>query len=217
MQIDTNPIGPEIVVIILVGGGIVAFIVVYASGRMVRWIDSKFSPVKYVKGLLYAEMPLEISSPLSATMVFERLRGEITRFAFPLTMSERLVGVLTRGTLKIRAHRPFISNSFAPLFVGNIEQGEHQTYVRGVFRHSLFVRGFMTLWFGFLAALSIIIIPGGLIMLLMGDIDGVVYVFAPIVMFGFGILLLKLGNVFGSKDRDVIRAKITDAIGGVVV
>ena len=197
-----------IVVAILV---VVAFVVL--AGKLFR---SKYSPVKYIRELLYSDDPFAITTPLSPTVTEARLRDALSRFAVPLLMSQRLVGKVSNGELKIHWHRQFTSSSASPVLVGKIIPSVGGTRVQGDFRLPVFFRGFMTFWFGFLGVWSAVGIPAGLIMLLAGQIQGAAFVFGPFLMFVFGVFFVKLNGGLSGKDRERIQEKIAEAIGGVV-
>jgi hypothetical protein len=75
----------------------------------------------------------------------------------------------------------------------------------------------MTFWFGFLAVWSAIGIPAGLIALLAGQWQGLLFVVVPFLMFGFGVGFVKLGGGLSPKDRLLVSEKIADAVGGSVL
>jgi len=61
----------------------------------------------------------------------------------------------------------------------------------------------MTFWFGFLAIWSAVGIPAGLIALVAGQWQGLLFVVAPILMFGFGVGFVKFGGGYWKIGRSV--------------
>ena len=199
--IDSNLVTILIAILVVV---LVVTAVVAAFGK---WFRSSSSPVKYIKDLLSAEIPIRITTAMSADAAERRLRDRITRFGVPFVMSKRLVGKVGGRNIKVRLHRPFLGNSAAPIFVGSIRRINDRTEISGFCRLPLYFQGFMKFWFGFLAIWSAIGIPAGILMLITGQIEGALFVAAPAVMFGFGVIFVKFGLSIGSKDYELIKEK----------
>jgi hypothetical protein len=201
---------------LLVAAVLVVTLVVFLAGRLFR---SEYSPYKYVKGLLYSSEPLKVSTPLSLDAAQRKLNGALTRIGIPYVMSTRLVGYARDSRFKISLHRRFQAGSGSSVLTGTLfrSSSDGQTMLQGEFRVPMFIRGFMTLWFGFLGIWSAVGIPAGIIMLLTGQWQGILFVAVPLLMFGFGVGFVKIGGGLSGKDRRLVAEKIADAVGGSVV
>lgn len=195
---------------------IVVILFVFLAGKLFR---SKYSPYAYVKELLYSTEPLQISTPLSLEETKRRLNDALTRFGIPYLMSNRLVGSIRNGHFKIQMHRRFISNSAAPVLSGSVYRSsdDGQTRIEGEYRMPLYMRSFMTFWFGFLGVWSVFGIPAGIIGVLAGRWESALFIVAPFLMFGFGVAFIKLGAGLSAKDRGEIADRIAEAIGGTIL
>ena len=197
--------------------GALALIVVVAFAIAARTLlRSRYSPVAYVKAFIHAETPLQIASPLSPIDVKTRLQGELSRFGIPFLMPTRLVGFVKAEELKIQFHRPFVSNPFSPVLTGEIRALDGQTLISGTYRLPVFMRWFMTVWFGFLGLWSAFGIPGGLLLLIAGESVGAAFGLGPFLIYGAAILMVKRGVAVGRSDREQIESRIAGAIGGTV-
>lgn len=203
-----------IITLLFIAASVVVVAVVVIAGK---WFRSDYSPWRYVKNLLFTETPFSVVSPLSPAEAERRLKDQCSRIAVPFLMSRRLIGQVANRTLHVGLHRPFVSNSFAPIFVGSIRRSNDQTCISGVFRLRGFVRIFMTIWFGFIIFWSAFGIPSGIIMLIGGKIEGAMFVVVPFAMFGFGVVFLKVGVKLGETNQHLIQDKITEIVGGTVI
>ncbi|MDX2411322.1 MAG: hypothetical protein QNK34_05130 [Woeseiaceae bacterium] len=208
-----NADGYLVITITVILLGLVVLVAVWMFGKLFR---SKYSPFKFVNRLLDVEIPIRITTPLSPDATERRLKDRITRIGIPLLMSKRLVGTVKEREVKVRLHRQFMSNSFGPVFAGSISAEDGQTVLRGVYRLHKYIHTFFKVWFGFIIIWSTVGIPAGLVQLLAGEPEGAIFVVAPIVMVGFGVAFVRLGEYFGNKDHKLIAQKIAEAIGGTV-
>jgi len=208
--------GQIIVIALLVAAALVVILFVFLAGKLFR---SKYSPYKYVKELLYASEMLNVSTPLSLDAAQRKLSDALTRVGIPFVMSTRLIGYAKDNRFKIRLHRRFQAGSAMPVLSGTLFKSsfDGRTTLKGDFRIPSVFRGFMTFWFGFLAIWSAVGVPAGLIMLLAGQWQGLLFVVVPILMFGFGVGFVKLGGGLSGKDRRLIAEKLADAVGGSIV
>ena len=190
---------------------LVALVGVWAFGKLFR---SKYSPFKFVNRMLDVETPVRIATPLSPDATERRLKDRVSRFGVPFVMSRRLVGRVSARDIRVRLHRPFVSNSFAPVFAGSISTENGETVIRGTYRLHKYVLYFMKVWFGFLIIWSTIGIPAGLIALIAGQPEGAMFVVVPFLMFCFGTAFVKFGAYFGDKDFNLISEALTEAVGG---
>lgn len=193
--------------------GLVALVAVWLFGMLFR---SEYSPFKFVNRLLDVEASIRITTPLSPDATERRLKDRVTRIAIPFVMSRRLAGLVSANDIRVRLHRPFVTNSFGPVFAGRIATEDGQTVVRGTYRLHKYVLYFMKFWFGFLIVSSMFGIPAGLIQLVAGEPEGAMLVVVPFVMFGFGILFVSFGRYFGDKDNHLIAEELAHAIEGTV-
>ncbi len=207
--------GQILAIVLLVVAVLVVTLFVFLAGKLFR---SKYSPYRYVKELLYSSELLKVSTPLSPDATQRKLNDTLTRVGIPFVMSTRLVGYARDNRFKISLHRRFQASSATSVLSGTLfrSSSDGQTVLSGGFRLPTFIRGFMTFWFGFLAVWSAIGIPAGLIGLLAGQWEGVLFVIVPILMFGFGVGFVKFGGGLSAKDRRLVAEKIADAVGGTI-
>ena len=201
---------------LLVAAVLVVTLFVFLAGKLLR---SKYSPYKYVKELLYSSELLKVSTPLSLDAAQRKLNDALTRVGIPFVMSTRLVGYARDNRFKISLHRRFQAGSATSVLSGTLIRSfsDGQTILKGDFRLPTFIRGFMTFWFGFLAVWSAVGIPAGLISLLAGQWQGLLFVVVPILMFAFGIGFVKFSGGLSAKDRRLVAEKVADAVGGSVL
>ena len=201
---------------LLVAAIVVVVLFVFLAGKLFR---SKYSPYKYVKELLYSSETLKVSTPLSPDAAQQKLNDALTRVGVPYVMSTRLVGYARDNRFKISLHRRFQAASATSVLSGTLFRSSSggRTILTGAFRLPFFVRGFMTVWFGFLAVWSAVGIPAGLIGLLAGWWQGILFLVVPILMFGIGVAFVKFGGGLSGEDRRLVAEKIAEAIGGTVL
>ena len=201
---------------IILFSGLAVLIVVVAVWLFGKLFRSQYSPFKFVNRMLDTETAARITTPLSPDAAERRLKESVMRIGIPFVMQKRLVGQVAPRNIRVRLHRPFMSNSFAPVFAGAIESEDGQSVLRGTFRFHKFARYFMKFWFGFLIIWSTIGVPAGLVQLFSGQIEGAMFVGMPFAMFGFGIAFVKFGALLGAKDHEQISRRLAEAIGGTV-
>ena len=208
--------GQILSIVLLAIAIVVVTLFVILAGKLFR---SDYSPYKYVKELLYSSESLKVSTPLSLDAAQRKLNESLTRVGIPYVMSTRLVGYAKDNRFKVSLHRRFQAGSATSVLSGTLFRSciDGQTILQGDFRLPVFIRWFMTFWFGFLAVWSAVGIPAGLIGLLAGWWQGALFVLVPILMFGFGVGFVKLGGGLSGKDRRLVAEKIAEAIGGSVL
>jgi len=81
--------GQTTATVLLVAAVFVVALFVFLVGKLFR---SKYSPYKYVKGLLCSSEMLTVSTPLSLDAAQRKLNDALTRIGIPFFMSTRLVG-----------------------------------------------------------------------------------------------------------------------------
>ena len=182
-----------------------------------RWFRSPASAVRYVQNLLSARNPLLIKTSISVGAAERRLREHISRVGIPILMSERLVGRFTNGEIKVQAHRPFVNTSRSLVFVGRIRRQNGATEIIGHTRLHLYLQWFMKVFFGFLLVWSALGIPAGILSVLAGQIEGLIFIAAPFLMIAGGILIVRISTGFGEDGHNRIAMLLADAVGGVVV
>ena len=98
---------------------------------------------------IYSAHPAEFRAPGSPQDAARLLAQVTPRTSLSSFFSEAVVGAVSVERVSLRRHRPFLSSSFAPFFRGSFTVESGQTVLRGTFGPHPLVKGFVTLWFGF--------------------------------------------------------------------
>ena len=168
----------------------------------------------WLRELFFAETPFSVGSPLPAPDVEAELAAIVKGPLISMLLPNDLVGSVKYGQLKVNRHRPDIENAFTPVLEASILASAGCTELRGQFRLNMLVRIFMCFWFGGITAFFVATIPSNTISLMDGNMSALLSIAAPICMFLFGILLVKLGASMGESDRIYIQQAVVSAVRG---
>jgi len=156
---------------------------------------------------LYWSQPGEYTSNYPLPDAVSRLKGLVHSGFIPRA------GVSGRvSERKVQLYRviPLWANSFAPVFVGKFESVNGKIVLSGFYSIHFAVKTFMTIWFAItlfgalvvLACLATGIIPP----------ENAIFVLIPFGMFAFGLVLIKMGQLFSRGDIEYIRNVIGKAL-----
>ncbi len=158
--------------------------------------------------LIYGSESLELSFEVTIDKAVERLGQKVSRTFLSRLTSQGMVGFASIENTRIERVLPFLRNSFKPVFVGSFRTVGDQTVLSGVLRLHRSVQVFMTFWFGFIA-LQVIAAP----FTASAYPDEAWQVpLVGVLMFAFGIGLLKSGKRFSRNDKQWLVENITSAI-----
>ena len=154
---------------------------------------------------LFPRTPLQLSSPLPPDQAAQALRAATARGN--LTANGTVVGGVRGGRVHLY-HRSFLRNSFKPHFRGQLQGSAQGSVLHGRFAPPVLVVLFMAFWIGFcllwsvvtalqLGAISLMHIPA----LLPG-----------LVMMGFGIGLVRLGQHLAADDPRILSRVMQQAL-----
>jgi hypothetical protein len=159
--------------------------------------------------LLYGGQPARFVSALSLPESVARLREVVRPTAFHALFKQCAVGRVTERRVSMRRVIPFVSNSFAPEFVGRFENDGPRVILTGRFDVARWVQVFMTLWLAFIG-LAFILSMASAFSHLVEDW------WVPLIpggMFLFGIGMVWLGRWLSRKDADWLSNVISESLG----
>jgi hypothetical protein len=141
-----------------------------------------------------------------------RLLGNSVRSSwFPPVTRQALVGRVTPMRVCLRRHRPFIQNSFVPVFSGHFVERDGKTVLTGCFAMGRFTRVFMSVWLGGV----LIFLAMAANTLLAADnppADKVMFVSLPLIMLVFGLAMVHAGRWFSRSDIEYVSHEIDTAL-----
>jgi hypothetical protein len=164
--------------------------------------------------MLYGSTPVEFESVLTLEESVEQLSKVTKRFAFLTLFREAAVGEVSADRVSLSRHRPTFSNAFKPCFIGQFSNRQGRVVLSGRFTMMLFVKVFMTCWFGFCifwtcgATLAVLRSPLSLTILPLGGL----------LMLGLGIGFVSFSKRLSANDNEylssVIRGALSSDVGG---
>ena len=134
-----------------------------------------------------------------------------------LGFSRAVLGRLSANRIRLRYRRPFVHNSFAPVFVGALQATSSGTRIEGQFRMHRFVRIFLGVWFGFVLIVGSVLFVASLATafgLTGRQTEGdwwIGFVVGPGLLV-FGVVLVRFGKYLGETDRREILAFLRDVL-----
>jgi hypothetical protein len=146
----------------------------------------------------------------------ERLRAVTKRSVFSAMGETTAVGKVTEESVRLQRVIPMVGNSFKPFFVGRFESRDGKVILAGRFTMLPLVKGFMTVWFAFIAMSAFGVIFGNR----PRGANSVAFELQPLVMLGFGVALVAIGKWFARNDTawlsHLIEGALSSAAGGCV-
>jgi hypothetical protein len=164
--------------------------------------------MKKFSEFLYGSEQFELIFDVPLEDAINRLRSNVSKTSFSQLTSQGMVGSVSSESVNIQRAIPMVQNSFKPFLVGSFSEVGNKTKLSGVFRFHRFVQVFMTFWFGFIALWFLV----ASIAVLAKSSEVWFFPFFGIIMFCFGIGLIKLGKWFSRNDKVWLKEKITNAI-----
>jgi hypothetical protein len=166
-----------------------------------------------LKGLLYGSSPAEFVSVYGLSESVQRLAAATKRSVFSSWGDTSAVGKVSESQVRLQRVIPMMNNSFKPFFFGRFEVRDGVTVLTGRFTLTLFVKIFMTVWFGML-----LLVGGGIL------VSGVkaqgsappFLLFQPLLMVGGGVLLVAFGRWLSRNDVAWLSSVIGRALGNAV-
>jgi len=157
-----------------------------------------------------------IGSPADAA---ERLSMHVQQSVFRTMFTEAIVGKVTVDKVVLSRYRPWIRNSFNPVFRGRFVFLDGRTMLTGVFGLHKFVKIFMSVWFGFLLVFSVLAITMGIkeslrqgISIWVGILSGHTMCAVATVLGLLGCGLVWFGRRISRSDIEYISNSIQEAI-----
>jgi hypothetical protein len=99
--------------------------------------------------LLYGSTEAEFMSSVGLEESVQRLRSATSRWSLSALTRQRAVGRVKETGVSLQRAIPFVGNSFKPFFTGRFEERDGKVALVGQFRMLMFVRIFLSIWFGF--------------------------------------------------------------------
>jgi len=166
-----------------------------------------------LKGLLYGSTPAEFVSVYGLSESVGRLAAATKRSVFSSWGETSAVGKVSESQVRLQRVIPMMNNSFKPFFFGRFEVRDGVTVLTGRFTLTLFVKIFMTVWFGMLLLIGCGFLISGV--KTQGSVPHFV-LFQPLLMAGAGILLVAFGKWLSRNDVVWLSSVIGRALGTAV-
>jgi hypothetical protein len=166
-----------------------------------------------LKGLLYGSTPAEFVSVYGLSESVGRLAAATKRSVFSSWGETSAVGKVSESQVRLQRVIPMMNNSFKPFFFGRFEVRDGVTVLTGRFTLTLFVKIFMTVWFGMLLLIGCGFLISGV--KAQGSVPHFV-LFQPLLMVGAGILLVAFGKWLSRNDVVWLSSVIGRALGTAV-
>ncbi|MBJ78070.1 MAG: hypothetical protein CMJ98_13800 [Planctomycetes bacterium] len=171
--------------------------------------------LKRLRDELYGSVEVHFDVPGAPEAAASALAQATPRSAMSTLTAESVVGAVSPDRVVLHRHRPFFSNSFAPVFRGEFRVKSGRTQLCGAFRLHVFVQVFMTVCFGFL----LLFLPFAVLRGALGAAESGAHwaagLFAGLVMAGPAFLMglaafafVRLGKWLAREDRPKIEAHI---------
>ncbi len=149
--------------------------------------------------------------PGSAEEGARLLRNVVSSSFFPPLTRQALLGRVTRTGVSLWRHRPFINNSFVPVYYGCFVNQDGRTVLTGEFTMHRFTKGFMIVWFCFV--LLFLVVATVKVPFAANPLsEKVLFFIVPVIMLVFGLALVHLGSWFSRSDIDYVASKIKIAL-----
>jgi hypothetical protein len=162
---------------------------------------------------LYGSTPAEFKSGFGLSESVARLRAATRRSAFGVLAQQAAAGPVDESRVRLQRVIPMTRNSFKPLFVGRFEVRGEAVYLTGRFTLHLFVKAFMTVWFGGVLALGVTL--GAKAITTQGG--NWLPILAALGMFAAGVTLVGFGMWLARNDAGWLSKVIQTALDAPAV
>jgi hypothetical protein len=162
--------------------------------------------------MLYGSTPVEFESVLPLEESVKRLAEVSRRFAFLTLFREAAVGEVSVNRVSLSRHRPTFSNAFKPCFLGRFSNQQGRVVLSGRFTMMLFVKIFMTCWFGF----CIFWACGATLAVLRSPLSPTLLPLGGLLMLGLGIGFVSFSKRLSANDDEYLSSVIRSALSSEV-
>ena len=157
-----------------------------------------------------ADESVTFTTPYAARQAAERLRAEVKPTAFHTPFRAAVVGRVSETSVRLRRHRPWFHNGFAPVFYGAFTMRAGATILEGRFGPRRATRAYVAFWYGTLAVMAAVFTVAALSGGPMRETALFVLVLAVLAV--LPALLIRLGRWLGRRDVDDISDTIRRAL-----
>ena len=163
--------------------------------------------------LIWRADPVRIAFPAPQRPDLAALRSAIPRFAWARPFGDGCRGRVGADTVVLWYQRPFRRKDMSPVLDARLTTIDGILCLNGIYRMSHYGRVFMTIWFSFLILLLPFFFLAGVSDLLAGNLAGLGFAVAPLMMLGFGLALLQWGQSGWAEDKRLIEAFVVARVG----
>jgi hypothetical protein len=107
--------------------------------------------------MIYGSTLITFNSSYDLPKSVARLRAVTNISVFSLRQSA-VTGVVMEQKVALHRSTPFVGNSFKPYFMGRFSSNNDQVVLIGRFTMHWYVKTFMTIWFGFLSLMIVLVL-----------------------------------------------------------
>ena len=168
--------------------------------------------VRKLLGPFLASESVTFSVPGSADRGVRLLSDVVGSVFFASFRRPGLVGRVDDLGVSIRWHRPFVHNSFGPVFSGKFLTSQGQTVLSGQFAMQPFTKIMMSL-FLLASAVFWVLVLTKLPRATNPPAEKVMFVFLPLAMIAACVGFVHLGTWFARHDAQLIKHEIKSALG----
>jgi len=166
---------------------------------MVRWFFQ----------FLYGSISVRFASPYSVHESISRLSAIIEPSVFSSFTRQCAVGIVTEKKVCIQRVIPFVGNAWKPFFYGTFSSTGAGSVLEGTFKLSLFMRIFMSVWFGFIAFWTLL----STFVVLTKSPTELWFPLFGVCMFAAGIGMVHFGKWFANNDIAWLTQVVVQALG----
>lgn len=109
-----------------------------------------------LKELIFGSQTGRFATPFSREEAARRLAASVKRTVLHTLFRQAVVGKVSVERVYLYRYRPFIQNSFAPVFLGSFQVRDGVTLLEGYFSMHWYTKAFLILWYGLLAFFPIV-------------------------------------------------------------
>ena len=172
--------------------------------------------IAWFKQLIAEKTPASFNSRYSLTESVAQLSLVVKPSVFSELFKQCAVGKVSENKVAIQRVIPFVNNSFNPFFIGSFQSSGGKTVLTGHFRPHRWTTIFMSIWFGGLSIISIIVSFFGILLTALSsanDLRGLLFMLACAGLFTAGILFVYISKWFARNDVAWLSQLIIDTIG----
>lgn len=152
--------------------------------------------VQWFFDLVYGGTAISFRSRLTIAESVSRLSAIVEPSLLGSLTRQCAVGTVKDDRVSIQRAIPFVGNSWKPFFIGSFKQVDGQTVLEGSFTMSPWVKGFMSVWFGFIGVWVVLAI----VATLRNPSANWLFPLFGIVLFCAGAAMVRAGKWFARND-----------------